>query len=97
MFENEKKSITIQLDEIKSENDLQIILMKKLGFPDFYGKNWDAFWDAITGLVEMPDELIFKDWDNFSTMLPKEAEILKKLFDNYNSNFPMWKCEITYK
>ena len=82
MFENEKKSITIQLDEIKSENDLQIILMKKLGFPDFYGKNWDAFWDAITGLVEMPDELIFKDWDNFSTMFPKEAEILKKLLDN---------------
>lgn len=90
-------SITIQLDGIKSENDLQIILMEKLEFPDFYGKNWDAFWDTITGLVEMPDELIFLGWDNFSSILPKDAEMLRKLLDKYNNDFPMWKCEITYK
>lgn len=97
MLENEKMSITIQLDGIKSENDLQIILMNKLEFPDFYGKNWDAFWDTITGLAEMPDELIFIGWDNFSAILPKDAEMLRKLLDKYNSDFPMWKCEITYK
>ena len=97
MLENEKMSITIQLDGIKSENDLQIILMKKLEFPDFYGKNWDAFWDTITGLVEMPDELIFIGWDNFSSILPKDAEMLRKLLDKYNNDFPMWKCEITCK
>ena len=97
MFGNEKMSITIELDGINSEKDLQIILMKNLEFPDFYGKNWDAFWDTITGLVEMPDELIFIGWDTFSSILPKEAEMLRKLLDKYNNDFPMWKCEITYK
>lgn len=29
--------------------------------PDFYGRNLDALWDALTGLIERPFTLVWKD------------------------------------
>ena len=92
-----KTIITIDLRGVISAEDLQIILKDKLEFPDFYGKNWNAFWDAITGLVEMPEKIIFLGWDVFSVKLPKEAEMLKELLEDYNNDFSIWKCEVEYR
>ncbi|MFI1170120.1 barstar family protein [Streptomyces melanogenes] len=30
------------------------------GVPYFYGRNWDAFWDAVTGLVRIPEPSAFR-------------------------------------
>ena len=76
MLDDRKEIVTIDLREVISSKDLQIVLMEKLEFPDFYGKNWNAFWDSITGLVEMPQKIIFLGWDTFSVKLPKDAEML---------------------
>ena len=54
--------IIIDITEISDSKELQLVLKKELGFPDFYGLNWDAFWDAITGLVELPDKLVLIGW-----------------------------------
>jgi RNAse (barnase) inhibitor barstar len=59
-----------------------------MGFPEFYGGTWDAFWDAITSLVELPDIIIFKDWARFETKLPNEARILKECFARASKEFP---------
>ena len=48
------RKISIDLSQIESYEQLQDILQEKFEFPDFYGKNWNTFWDAITGLIEMP-------------------------------------------
>ena len=74
MVENEKMSVIIDLKEIKSSKDLQNILMDKLGFPDFYGKNWNAFWDAITGLAEM--------WNNVKRAQRMYWESMKRILPN---------------
>ncbi|WP_268800413.1 barstar family protein [Pseudomonas huanghezhanensis] len=37
-----------------SAEELHCVLRGALGFPGWQGCNWDAFWDAITGLIEMP-------------------------------------------
>ncbi|MEU0914537.1 barstar family protein [Streptomyces althioticus] len=58
-------------------------LQRDLRFPDFYGRNRDALWDAITGLVDLPDELTFTDCAAFSAALPTEARTLRGLFDDY--------------
>ena len=97
MLDDRKEIVTIDLREVISSKDLQIVLMEKLEFPDFYGKNWNAFWDAITGLVEMPQKIIFLGWDTFSVKLPKDAEMLRNLFEDFNKDFPMWKCEVEYR
>ncbi|MFJ5518048.1 barstar family protein [Streptomyces griseoluteus] len=46
--------ITIDVSEVSDESALHLLLKQKLGFPDFYGMNWNAFWDAITGLRAVP-------------------------------------------
>lgn len=52
--------------------------MIALRLPDFCGQNWDAFWDAITGLVDMPRYLRLDGWHELERLLPREAEMLKQ-------------------
>lgn len=61
---------------------------RQLGFPDFYGANWDAFWDAITGLVEMPDEVLLVNWQGFAKSCPKDMQILRDIISEYHALLP---------
>lgn len=49
--------------------------------------NWDAFWDSITGLVDMPRTIIFKGWEVFERNNSKDASILKKLLNEYKEEY----------
>lgn len=89
--------IIIDVTEIRNSKELHVILKKELDFPTFYGMNWDAFWDTITGLVELPEKLVIKGWDNIVRALPTDAEIMKRLLDKFNENYPICKCTVEYK
>jgi RNAse (barnase) inhibitor barstar len=43
--------IEIDLSAVTTADELQRLLLDWLGFPGWYGCNWNAFWDAITSLV----------------------------------------------
>lgn len=90
------KEIVLEVSQIKTPIELQTILKKKLGFPEFYGMNWDAFWDAITGLVELPDKIIINGWNNLYETLPEDARILKDILESYNKKYSNLECEIQY-
>ncbi|MCC8435245.1 barstar family protein [Brevibacillus sp. M2.1A] len=89
--------VVIDVSEVKDPFELQNVLKEKLGFPDFYGKNWDAFWDAITGLVMLPEKLVFIGWDDLVRNLPKDAEFLEKLIEKKNNKYPSTFVEVDYK
>lgn len=74
----------IDLGQIDSVQELHLKFKTDLGFPDFYGMNWDAFWDAITGLTDMPDELTLINWKAFEQNLPSDSEILRDLIMDFN-------------
>lgn len=74
----------IHLEHIRSSQELHQVLKEHLRIPHFYGMNWDAFWDAITGLVHMPEELVLIGFDDLTHHLPDEAAILKKIAEEYN-------------
>ncbi|HWO97346.1 MAG TPA: barstar family protein [Bacillus sp. (in: firmicutes)] len=95
---NERESIvTIDVTNIKTANELHLLLKEKLEFPDFYGENWDAFWDAITGLVApLPNKVIFHGWSELEKNLPSDAKIMKECFHDYNEDFPNWKSEVVF-
>lgn len=73
----------VDLSEVESPRQLQLALKRAFGFPQMYGMNWDAYWDAITGLVELPDEITFTGWARLTEKFPRDAEILRKLMDAY--------------
>jgi RNAse (barnase) inhibitor barstar len=64
------KRVEIELDDIESTEQLHVRLMKKLRFPDWHGRNWDAFRDAITALVDMPLILRLKGWPELERRFP---------------------------
>lgn len=45
---------TVNLSKIKTLYALHQELKDSLQFPDYYGMNWDAFWDCITSDIEIP-------------------------------------------
>src|SRR5687767_14438090 len=59
-----------------SEADFHTDVSKALGFPDFYGRNLDAFSDSLSDIV-IPDEggtaLILYRYDLFAERLPDVA------------------------
>ncbi|MEU9921493.1 barstar family protein [Streptomyces griseoluteus] len=80
--------ITIDVSGVSDEGALHLLLKQKLGFPDFYGMNWNAFWDAITGLVSVPAHVRFLGWDQLAAGVPRGAAMLRRALD---------ACQATYR
>ncbi|ALS37709.1 RNAse (barnase) inhibitor barstar [Enterococcus rotai] len=97
MCDSTKKEVIIDLKNVSTKENLQVLLKEKLDFPDYYGENWDAFWDTITGLVELPEKIIFEHWSDLEKSIPDEANSLKEMLHNFNKKYPMMKSEIKYK
>ncbi|MBK7124242.1 MAG: barstar family protein [Chitinophagaceae bacterium] len=91
------RKISIDLSQIKSYEQLQDILQEKFEFPDFYGKNWNAFWDAITGLIEMPEKVEIIGWEYFSAAFPEDSILLLKCLEEYNKQPDLKSFEILIK
>ncbi|MCX4821987.1 barstar family protein [Streptomyces sp. NBC_01142] len=79
--------VIIDVSAARDGRQLHAALSQALGFPAFYGMNWDAFWDAITGLVVMPDHVRFLGWDGLAEHLPREAEALRASLDRYQHQY----------
>ncbi|MDA3642826.1 barstar family protein [Saccharopolyspora indica] len=76
-------SMIVVLSEVETPGQLHLVLKRSFGFPHMYGMNWDAFWDAITGLVELPDEIAFTGWARLAEKLPRDAAIMREILAGY--------------
>ncbi|MFI9202892.1 CPCC family cysteine-rich protein [Streptomyces sp. NPDC053048] len=78
------RQTVIDVGSVRGERDLHEVLKRELGFPSFYGMNWAAFWDAITGLIEMPKELRFVHWAELELREPLAAAALRDQLTRYD-------------
>ena len=46
----EENPIILDFTGCKYLGEIHLILKTKLGLPEYYGNNWDAFWDCMQGL-----------------------------------------------
>lgn len=90
------EQIEIDLSAADSSKSLQFLLRESLGFPAWYGCNWDAFWDGITGLVEMPRRLRLRGWREFAARLPEDAHLLRQCLNDMADQFPDDAATIEY-
>lgn len=51
---NFKELYILDFSEIKHYIEIHSVIQKELDFPDYYGRNWDAFWDCLTDMVGRP-------------------------------------------
>jgi len=82
------QQIAIALGDVLTAEALHERLMTALGFPSFYGCNWDAFWDATTGLVPMPHVLRLEGWQHLVRHLPEDALVLKAQLTRMQALYP---------
>jgi ribonuclease inhibitor len=88
--------IEIDLRNISTDAELQSLLMNSLNFPCWYGCNWNAFWDAITGLVEMPVILRFSGWHDFSENFPQSAGLMTACLNEMEEKYPELASKVEY-
>lgn len=88
--------VEINLSEVQTSIEVHKILKEKLGFPSYYGMNWDAFWDSITGLVEIPHDLKIIGWSNILKVLPRDAKIVEECLLDFNNKYPNLSCQVHY-
>lgn len=87
--------IKIDVSKIDTPREFQEKLKLKLGMPDFYGMNWSAFWDGITGLIQVPDMIVLVGWHIYKKKQPKDARRFKEIMGRYNELYSY--CECAYR
>jgi len=90
------QNVEIGLGEVATEDDLHTLLMQRLEFPHYYGKNWDAFWDVITEPERLPHTLTFRGWAAFEQRLPKAAQHLRELLRDVGVQYSYVDCKVEY-
>lgn len=73
--------IVIDGKKMLTRNDLHFEIKKKLNLPDCYGGNLDALWDCLTGWVDLPLQIQWKNFDAAEKHLGKYATETLKVFE----------------
>ena len=75
--------ITIDVSGIADESSLHECLSSHLGFPDYYGCNWDAFDECIRN-VPLPKHIIIVNMSELENVVPRGASLLKKCLNDFS-------------
>lgn len=86
----------IDLGAVESVEQLHVLFQETFCFPSYYGRNWDAFWDAITGLVELPPRIRLLGWQQFESRFPRDARIMRECLTDYRNDLGETASEIEY-
>jgi RNAse (barnase) inhibitor barstar len=65
---------SVDLSGVKSRTDLQERLADIFSFPDYYGRNWDAFDECIAD-VRLPVSIVATGFERLRFILPREARL----------------------
>lgn len=84
MNEHDNNHFIVDFTNVKNYFDMHFIIRDSLDFPDYYGCNWDAFWDCLTDMLTLDGtihiEVIGLDVvkEKFDDSADKIVKILKK-------------------
>jgi len=77
-----QKVITLHLTDCKYLGELHQRIKKAFDFPDFYGENWDAFWDLLWSECDADKVVVLGE-----QTLPKEFDWhIRKLHEALQDN-----------
>ncbi|MBN9522981.1 barstar family protein [bacterium] len=95
-MDDRRALVEIDVSCATTPRELQLLLLHTLDFPGWYGCNWNAFWDAVTGLVSMPRRLRLIGWAGLVTRLPGEARRMRECLDDMATQYPELAAQVEY-
>lgn len=94
-----KELYIIDFSNVEYYLEMHKEIQKALDFPDYYGCNWDAFWDCITDMAGRPVRIEIRGIKVIQQKFPGEEKILietLKEFKHYRDDKYANDIEITY-
>ncbi|HKB91974.1 MAG TPA: barstar family protein [Opitutaceae bacterium] len=79
------KLVVVDVGTAETSAQLQDLLASGFSFPDYYGRNWDAFHDCITTLDPMPKKIVVRGLRALSQRLPRDAEQLTNILEDFQA------------
>ena len=84
-----KKKYTVDFTHVNYYSEMHGVIWKSLDFPDYYGCNWDAFWDCLTDMYGDPIHIEIIGIEvierKFGDAAGKMTKILKR-FKHFNND-----------
>ena len=71
-----KDIYTLDFTSVNYINEVHEIIKEGLGFPDYYGRNWDACWDCLTDMVGDPLHIELVGFEKIQSKFPRDAKIM---------------------
>ncbi|MFR5604536.1 MAG: barstar family protein, partial [Acutalibacteraceae bacterium] len=74
----DKKTVVLDLTGCKSLGEMHLRIRDAFRFPDFYGQNWDAFWDLMRTECDA-ERIVVRGRDTVPKNLAPSVETLFRL------------------
>ena len=79
-----KEKYTIDFTNVNHYLEMHFTIRQALDLPDYYGCNWDAFWDCLTDMVGRPIhieiiglDVIERKFDDAAKMMIQHKKCLR--------------------
>ena len=82
MCNGREKIVTLDLTGCKYLGEIHQRIKKAFNFPDFYGENWDAFWDLLRSECDA-DKVIVVGGDSVSKELRASVQTMKGILEEF--------------
>lgn len=87
-----KEVYIVDFANVKYYVQMHEAIQEGLCFPDYYGCNWDAFWDCMTDICFDKLNIEFRNADVIKKLFPdaldKMVGLLSVFVHRYKSDFP---------
>ncbi|GAA4829713.1 hypothetical protein GCM10023310_03350 [Paenibacillus vulneris] len=90
---NDDHRIFVPLDRVKKEEDLFVLLKRKVGSKEAMA-DWDAVSDALGHNKRLPCRVVLHGWDEFRVNWPEQAMELMQRLEKHNEAHPDKRAEI---
>ena len=81
----------VDLSQALDEDSFQSLIVSVFGFPPYYGKNLDAFWDCLSDFVTSPAKAILVGYDVLNPTMKRYVdryiELLKEFEQERSTGF----------
>ena len=90
-----KELYTIDFSDVRYYLQMHRVIKESLDFPDYYGGNWDAFWDCLTDMVGRPINIEIIGIETIEKLFPgEEKNLIELLHDLKHHNNDKYSHEI---
>ena len=88
------RKYTIDFREVEHYLEMHAIIWKSLDFPDYYGCNWDAFWDCLTDMYGDPIHIEIIGLDIIERKFDDSARKMIELLKDFKHYIPTFENDI---